>query len=383
MASTLSRCHRHCVLPLVAGLAAIISLSATARSAQSPSSPAAQTRDRFLTLISRPRVPIEPRSRPREEPGGIVGEDFSYASEAGARVPGVLLKQRAGPARRPVVIVLHGTGGAKEGMLPRLRAYAAHGFMAVAIDGRYHGERAPRPATGMSAYQDAIFRAFQTGREHPFLYDTVWDVMRLVDYLETRSDADASRIGLTGISKGGMETYLAAAADPRIAAAVPLIGVQSFGWALDHGAWDSRAWTLREAIDAAAKASGEAVGVSFMRRFYDKVAPGVRSDFDGPSMLPLIAPRPLLVINGDSDPRTPVAGVRQCFAAAERAYETQGAMDRVRLHLQPDTGHQVTPDADRLAVEWFERWLKPSSSQPRPHHVAPGSDLTISSGSRR
>ena len=64
--------------------------------------------------------------------------------------------------------------------------------------------------------------------------------MRLIDYLETREDVDARRIGLTGISKGGMEAYLAAAVDPRIAVAVPLIGVQSFRWALDHGAWDSR-----------------------------------------------------------------------------------------------------------------------------------------------
>ena len=76
-------------------------------------------------------------------------------------------------------------------------------------------------------------------------------------------------------------------------------------------------------------------------------------------MLPLIAPRPLLVINGDSDPRTPVAGVRECVAAAAREYKAQGVPDRLMLHLQPDTGHQVTAEADRLALAWFERWLKP------------------------
>jgi dipeptidyl aminopeptidase/acylaminoacyl peptidase len=99
--------------------------------------------------------------------------------------------------------------------------------------------------------------------------------MRLIDYLETRPDVDASRIGLTGISKGGMETYLAAAVDPRIAVAVPLIGVQSFRWALDHGAWDSRAWTLRDALEVAAGESKESIGAGFMRKFYDRVAPGV------------------------------------------------------------------------------------------------------------
>jgi hypothetical protein len=67
----------------------------------------------------------------------------------------------------------------------------------------------------------------------------------------------------------------------------------------------------------------------------------------------------LLVINGDSDPRTPVGGVRECLAAAERAYESHGAADRLILHLQPNAGHQVTPDADRLTLAWLEKWLKP------------------------
>lgn len=125
-------------------------------------------------------------------------------------------------------MVLHGTGGSKEAMVPRLRELATRGFIAVAIDGRHHGARATQTTRGMSPYQEAILRAYRTGHGHPFLFDTVWDVMRLIDYLETRDDVDASRIGVMGISKGGMETYLAAAIDARIAAAVPLIGVQSF-----------------------------------------------------------------------------------------------------------------------------------------------------------
>ena len=80
----------------------------------------------------------------------------------------------------------------------------------------------------MSPYSTAILDSYKNGREHPFFYDTVLDVMRLVDYLETRPDVDPLRIGLGGFSKGGIETYLAAAIDPRIAAAVAGHGVQSF-----------------------------------------------------------------------------------------------------------------------------------------------------------
>ena len=327
-----------------------------AHGAQAPA-PAA-TRTAFLQLIDQPKVALNPTVAPRRD-GEFLVEEIAFDSAPGERVPGLVYKRQGQSGRQPAVIVLHGTGGSKEGMAGRLRELAGRGFVAVAIDGRHHGARAAQAQTeAMSPYLAAILRTYRTGRERPFLYDTVWDVMRLIDYLEAREDVDRGRIGLTGVSKGGMETYLAAAVDPRIAVAVPLIGVQSFRWALDHGAWDSRAWTLREAIDAAAKESGASVGVPFMKRFYDKVAPGVYGQFDGPSMLPLIAPRPLLVVNGDSDPRTPIGGVRECLAAATRAYEAQGAPDRLRLHLQPDTGHQVTAEADRAMLDWFQRWLK-------------------------
>ena len=48
---------------------------------------------------------------------------------------------------------------------------------------------------------------------HPLYYDTVWDLWRLVDVLEKRDDVDAKRIGMMGISMGGIETWLAAGLD--------------------------------------------------------------------------------------------------------------------------------------------------------------------------
>jgi dienelactone hydrolase len=263
------------------------------------------------------------------------------------------------------VVALHGTGGNKEGQIPLLKQLAARGFTAVAIDGRYHGARS-KAGTGSADYSDAMLRTYRTGEGHPFLYDTVWDIMRLVDFLETRSDADPKRIGLIGFSKGGMETYLAAAVDPRIAVAVPCIGVQSFRWALDNESWQSRVGTFQKAVDGAAKDAGVAnVDAAFVRKFYDRVAPGVYGEFDGPAMLPLIAPRPLLSINGDSDARTPRPGLMEAVAAAEKAYAAAGASDRFMLHLQKDTAHQVRPEALAIGVEWFVKWLKPEEGASR------------------
>jgi len=186
--------------------------------------------------------------------------------------------------------------------------------------------------------------------------------MRLIDYLSARPDVDGSRIGVIGLSKGGTEAYLAAAADERITAVVSLIGVQSFGWSLRHpAAWEARTWTLREAVEAAAADSAEAVNAAFVRKFYDRIAPGLVDRFDGPAMLPLIAPRPLLVVNGDSDPRSPLGGVREAAAAAKRAYEAARATERFVLLLEVDAAHEVTAAADKATLDWLVRWLSPTT----------------------
>ncbi|HJZ95445.1 MAG TPA: alpha/beta fold hydrolase, partial [Candidatus Solibacter sp.] len=204
-------------------LTGLMLLSATTALAGDP-------RAEFLKMIDRPRVALTPEVREMPAPEGMYQIHFTIAVEEGERVPGILLRQAAAQ-RRPVVIALHGTGGNKEGQLPLLKELAAKGFTAIAIDGRYHGERS-KAGKGSDDYQAAMLATYRTGKGRPFLYDTVWDVQRLIDYLETREDVDAKRIGAIGFSKGGMELYLAAAVEPRIAVAVPCIGVQSFRWAI-------------------------------------------------------------------------------------------------------------------------------------------------------
>jgi dienelactone hydrolase len=312
-------------------------------------------RSDFLQLIDRPRVPPAPEVTALAPSGRLAREHFSFAADVGTRVPGLALRLTNVRGRLPAAIVLHGTGDSKDGMVPLLEALAARGFLAVAIDARHHGERSAGPGD----YLLAILRAYRTSQGHPFLYDTVWDTMRLLDYLETRPDVDRTRLGLMGISMGGMETYLAAAADPRIAVAVPIIGVQSFGWALANNAWQARVETILPAVAGAARDALRPVDTDFVREFYDRVVPGIYAEFDAPAMLPLIAPRPLLVVNGDSDALTPLAGVTDSARAAEDAYRRVGAAEKFRLLIQPDAGHEFTLDAQRTALDWMVRWLKP------------------------
>jgi dienelactone hydrolase len=318
------------------------------------------SRDAFLRLIDRPRV--DPKVEEKDMPApaaGMVESHIAFSTEADQRVPAILLKpaDRKPGTRLPVVILLHGTGGKKEGNLGLMKTLVGKGFMAVAPDGRYHGERSSK-GTGTADYYPAIAQAFADGKSHPWLYDTVYDVMRLIDYLQTRSDVDPKRIGLMGFSKGGMETYLASAADPRIAVSIPCIGVQSYRYGLENNLWKGRIGTVQGAADMAAKSEGvPTIDTPFVKRFYDRVVPGIYDQFDGPQMLPLIAPRPLLVINGDSDDKTPLPGVKLAADAARAAYEKAGVPERFVLKVEEKTGHQVTPESTKEAVAWFERWL--------------------------
>ena len=320
----------------------------------------AGARASYLAVIDRPRVPLKPELAELPAVEGLKKYHLWFSADAGERVPGYLLlpdaKAFKGP--RPVVIALHGTGGNKDDMADIVLKASKAGFIGVAIDGRFHGERT-RAGRGTAEYNAAIAEAFKTGKGHPFYYDTSWDVMRLVDYLATRKDVDAARIGLTGISKGGIETYLSAAADPRIAVAVPYIGVQSFKWALENGQWRARIATIQDAFDASAALAGKQDNVDFVREFYARVVPGIDGTFDGPEMLKLIAPRPLLVVNADSDANTPIAGVRLAVRSAQPVYAAANAADKLQLLIEEDTPHRVNPDAIDAGIAWFVRWLKP------------------------
>lgn len=316
-------------------------------------------REAFLDLISAPRVDLAPETRALGATDGLRQAWFSFMSEAGERVPGLWYQPENAAGPLPVVIVMHGTGGSKDGMKELLTSYAKAGFVAVAIDGRYHGERKGAAKDGNEAYQAAILRAWRDpGKEYPFFFDTAWDMIRLIDYLETRPEVDAKRIGAIGISKGGIEIYLAAAVEPRLAAVVPCIGVQSFRWAVENDSWQSRIGTIQKAVDTAAQESGAVVNADFVKKFYARVAPGLDGQFDGDMMLPLVAPRPALVINGDSDARTPMPGLMQCIDRAREFYRAQNAEDKLVFLAQKDTAHKVTPDAHAFAVDWLKTQLQ-------------------------
>ncbi|XP_028115698.1 uncharacterized protein LOC114313515 isoform X2 [Camellia sinensis] len=206
---------------------------------------------------------------------------------------------------------------------------------------------------------EALVSSWKQGDTMPFIFDTVWDLIKLADYLIQREDIDPSKIGITGESLGGMHAWFAAAVDTRYAVAVPIIGVQGFRWAIDHDKWHSRVDSIKAVFEEAQIHLGKsAIDKEVVEQVWIRIAPGLASKFDSPYSIPIIAPRPLLILNGEKDPRCPIEGLEIPKSRACKAYEDAHCPDNFKVIAQPGIGHKMTPLMVKEASDWFDTFLK-------------------------
>jgi dienelactone hydrolase len=157
-----------------------------------------------------------------------------------------------------------------------------------------------------------------------------WDDLRTVDYLVTRPEVDASRIGCVGLSVGGLRSCHLAALDERIKAAVVVGWMCSFPAQLKN--------KIRHTIG------------------HTKLVPGLMREMDYPDVASLAMPRALLVINGSRDGLFEPAGVKASFAKLERCYAKAGAPEKLRTRLY-DTPHEFNTEMQAEGWEWLKRWI--------------------------
>ncbi|RZC06432.1 hypothetical protein D0Y65_014098 [Glycine soja] len=294
------------------------------------------------------------------------------------------LKESDKQRKRPAVVFLHRSYSNKESMRPLLKAYASRGYIAISVDSRYHGER----ATSATTYLD------------------VWDLIKLADYLTHREDIDPSRIGISGESFGGMHAWFAAVADTRYAVVVPLIGVQGFRWAIDNDKWQARVNSIKPLFEVARDDLGkDVIDKEVVEKVWDRIAPGLASQFDSPYSIPTIAPRPLLILGGKTliqiesgylihiqlhvwaiqgaeDRRCPVAGLEIPRSMASQAYGEFQCLDNLKVQplkldvitrtqrgvwlgilfrfiAEPGIWHRLTRFQVKESSDWFDRFLNP------------------------
>lgn len=288
----------------------------------------------------------------------LIEENLYLITEEGeqGRVPVLIVSMKESKQeKKPAIVFLHSTHKCKEWLRPLLEAYASRGYIAIAMDSRYHGER----AKSVTAYQDALVQSWKNGDTMPFILDTVWDLIKLADYLAQREDIDQSRIGITGESLGGMHAWFAASMDNRYSVVVPIIGVQGFKWAIDNDKWLARADSIKGVFTEAALNLGKTdVDKEVVEKAWDKIAPGLTSEFDSPNTIPAIAPRPLLILNGAEDPRCPLKGLDTPISKAQSAYEAANCPENFKFIAQPGIRHQMTPLMVKEASNWFDKFLK-------------------------
>ncbi|XP_042497279.1 putative hydrolase YtaP [Macadamia integrifolia] len=282
---------------------------------------------------------------------------ITEACEQG-RVPVLILSMKDSKNQgKPAVVFLHSTNSYKEQLRPLLEAYASRGYIAVAIDSRYHGER----ASNTSTYQDVCISKWygsqEVGQLKCYLWQ-VWDLIKLADYLSEREDIDPSRIGIIGVSLGGMHAWFAAAVETRYAVVVPIIGVQGFRWAIDNDKWQARVDSIKPVFEEAqVDLAKEAIDKEVVEKVWDRIAPGLASQFDSPQTIPVIAPRPLLILNGAEDPRCPLGGLEIPISRTNEVYREANCSENFKMIAQPGIGHQFTPLMVKEASDWFDKFL--------------------------
>jgi dienelactone hydrolase len=177
-----------------------------------------------------------------------------------------------------------------------------HGMAALAIEPMAFGCRrdARTAAHGLSASacQPTAGAALLLGQT--MIGWRVYDVMRAIDWIESRPELDAKRIGCMGISGGGTNTLFASALEPRIRAAFVSCYLNTF----------------RDSIMS-------------LSHCIDNYVPGILNWAEQYDVAGLIAPRPLLAESGDHDPIFPIAASRESFARVKKVYEVLGAPGHV------------------------------------------------------
>jgi len=154
--------------------------------------------------------------------------------------------------------------------------------------------------------------------------------------LRDRPEVDSERIGMTGASGGGFNSWIVPALEPRIAAAVSVVGTSDFLEQL--GAVRSVDW--------------------FAAKEHCHFIPGLFRYANNHELLACVAPRPVMVISAHHDIGFPVIGQREVVQYGERLAAALGAEGRVGYFEDDREGHGYQKRKREAAYGWFLKWLK-------------------------
>ncbi|CAN5519394.1 hypothetical protein BH11ARM1_BH11ARM1_11930 [soil metagenome] len=226
----------------------------------------------------------------------------------------------------PVVLNPHGHFEFKKST-PWIQArgvsLALAGFAALIVDspGRSWDDNAANERAAQGSHDDWFLCM---GAPIQGLY--VWDLMRGLDYLESRPEFDTKRLGITGASGGGTASMYAFAVDERITAAVPVCFISSFENSTTDGCL-----------------CNHVSGVLLL---------GDRND-----VVAMRAPAPVMVIGATVDHDFPPEGTKLAFDKLRKSYRNVKAEDKLRLVIL-ESNHDYNRRMREYMLAFFLEHLK-------------------------
>jgi dienelactone hydrolase len=288
------------------------------------------------------RTPLKPVITGKVDADNFIIEKLHFQSRPGLYVTGNLYVPKKAKFPVPAVLYVCGHGnvvekgvsyGSKVFYQHHPAWFAEHGYVCLVLDTLELGEI---PGTHHGTCSLNMWW-WQTLGYTPAGVEC-WNAMRALDYLETRKEVDAKRMGVTGRSGGGATSWWVGAADPRPKCIIPVAGIADLQAHLVEGGTPR----FRKGV-----ISGHC-DCMYMVNTY-------RWDF--PMVAALCAPRPLMLGNSDADLIFPVPGYRRLVQKTRRVYELYGASDKFTV-LETAGPHKDTPELRRGAYRWMNRWLK-------------------------
>ena len=210
---------------------------------------------------------------------------------------------------------------------------ARHGYVVLAVDALFWGERGRKEGTSYDAQQALASNFLQMGASWGAFINV--DDMRSAEFLASLPFVDKERVGSLGFSMGAYRSWMLAALTDVVRASASICWMNT----TEH------LMTLTNNQNKGGSA-------------YAMLIPALRRYLDYPHVASIACPKPTLFFNGTQDKLFPIEGVRDAYREMEAVWKSQGASDHLVTKLW-DEKHFFNKEMQKETLEFFDRWLQP------------------------
>lgn len=200
--------------------------------------------------------------------------------------------------------------------------------------------------TEAGPFRNTRFYPAYPGYDWGILAGWAWGASRVADYLETDPAIDKEKLIVTGASRYGKASMVAAAFDERLMGAPVVTGGGGMGAYRFAGPRKSETLDLMETKYP----NWFSPNLHAFRGRREKLP------FDQHWFLALCAPRPFIALEGDTDTISLPEAVRQSLLGARPAYQLFGAADRLGVNYARH-GHAFTSDDWTALLDFADKHL--------------------------